>query len=241
MNSQPLYPNQPLAEVATEIRFRGELAVEAERHRFQQLVRGDYPNLFVPQAQPGMSPPLQHFRFERDDREAGVQLAINSFSFYMREYPGADSFIEEALTRYEALAKLLPPLNIVRVGWRYINAIPFARESGFVPLNRYFRKDMYFGEAMYQRCEQVGIVLTGQLETCRFSLAIQSARSKHAPEEEVLLLDTDAYLKEEDLQESDSPADVGSHVHSAHTAARGLFEHLITDDYREFLKGEPDA
>ncbi len=118
----PLYPNQPLLEVATEVRFLDDLMVEVYRPQFQSKIRNEYPRC---QIRKSTSSTLPQYRFKKNDDCAGVQWAINSFSYQSRKYPGASHFINEAMRLFELTEKLLEQIRVTRIGWRYINAIPF--------------------------------------------------------------------------------------------------------------------
>ena len=235
METQPLYPNQALVEVATEVGFQGELAIEVHRHEFQHRIRDTYPRLLLPHVRPEVPPQLQHYRFERKDQKAGVQLAVNSFSFYVRDYPGADKFIDDATSLFGVLQELLPRLDITRVGWRYINAIPFAREDRTIPLSRYFNCGTYFGDAL-DHCQHLSLRVTKKVDAYQLNLGLGSARSAQVPEEEVLLLDIDAFRTEEQLR-GISGDQAPKEIRALHDVARGVFEEVITDHYRDFLKG----
>jgi uncharacterized protein (TIGR04255 family) len=86
-----LYPNSPLAEVASEIRFAPEPIVEAHRYKFYEAIRNDFPNVLVPEARERIAPSLQPYRFETKNHTTGVQISINSLSYYQRQYRAVSS------------------------------------------------------------------------------------------------------------------------------------------------------
>lgn len=233
--SGPLYPNQPLVEVAVEVRFAAELLAEAQRPAFQAQVRDEYPRLLLPGAQGGVAPPFQHYRFEKDDESAGVQIAVNSFSCYSRQYPGASGFISETTRLFGLFWELVPELRINRVGWRYINAIPFIRESVSIPLSNYFTQDSIFGTGIHDNYTQVSLKAVYGDDPDAVSVRLGSAVAAASPEEEALILDIDCSV---------TAIKDGSHVPKAvsdlHDRARGVFEEIISEQYRCFLRGDDD-
>lgn len=235
----PLYPNQPLVEVATEVRFRGNLAVEAIRPRYQELVRADYPTLFVPAAHQGVAPSLQPIRLEKEDGACGLQLAINSFSYFSRRYPGHSLFLKEVKKTLSSFFQLLDSVVVTRVGWRYINAIPFARESGCIPLARFFESGCIFSAPIGHNLKDLSSRVVLEREREQLNLKLESAVSKTRPGEEVLLLDIDAFETLDPAQGMGLTPTLSS-VKRLHTVAYDAFESLITESYRAFLKGDSD-
>lgn len=237
--SEPLYPNQPLVEVATEIRFKGDLRVEEIRPQFQARIKEDYPLLMVPGAHEGVAPSLQPIRFESNDRSSGFQLAINSFSHFTRSYPGHDSFLQEAKRGIEIFSALLPSVDVTRTGWRYINAIPFTREGKLLPLERFFRENPYFGNALQRGLLDVNYRAIMPINNKTVSVRLDSAKSSTDLGAETLLLDIDVF-------ELNDPALSSQHfslveaVYGMHDAAIGVFERMISNAYRTYLKGESD-
>jgi uncharacterized protein (TIGR04255 family) len=232
--SGALYPNQPLAEVAVEVRYAGELAVEARRHEFQALIRDTYPKLLLPGAQGGVAPSLQHYRFEREDELSGVQVAVNSFSYYSRRYPGAPEFIDEATRLYGFFSSLVPSIDVRRVGWRYINAIPFIREGTTIPLSRYFTARSVFADGLHDRYIRVNLEAEYDAGPSHVSVRLASMTNVAIPQQEALILDIDA-------SDSGGASGVPNAFQKLHGVARNVFEEFISEEYRAFLRGEPDA
>ena len=232
------YPNQPLIQVVTEVRFKGALSVEIKRANFQAQVGSKYPHLFVPVAVAGVAPQLQHYRFERDDQAAGTQVAVNSISYYERQYSGSASFIKEATRLIDIGTRLFGVKDLTRVGWRYINAIPFARESSLIPLNRFFKSPPIL--LSIDTCAFKNIGFRAVTDHEGLSVAIRLENDPSSQPSEVLLLDIDAYR--EDLSRSTlKTRNVKQLVDELHCVARNFFEDLITEEYRTYLTGEAYA
>ena len=235
----PLYPNQPLVEVTTEVRFNGELAIEALRPNFQNHVRKHYPNLMVPGAQQGIAPSLQPIRFESDDKLSGIQLAINSFSYYTRQYPGHEIFIKNLNQLVEDFLSMIGSIQVNRIGWRYINAIPFTRENGLLPLNRYFCVNNYFGNMLDESFSDVNFSALKPLDGKQLNIKIETASTKIEPYSESILLDIDVFdLFEPPVNTKQFSLIEG--IKSVHDTAYGVFESMISKTYREYLRGSND-
>lgn len=230
------YKNQPLTEVAFEIRFHGEPVVESRRHEFFEKVRGDYPLLYVPPFREGIHPSLQHYRFVREDNTAGVTLALNSLGYFQKEYEGAKKYMEEVNRVVRIANKLFSIRKFSRIGWRYINTIAFTREDGLIPLSYYFKNPPSFFTIESHGFDRVDFEATTKYEGEYVSVKLQ-ADHLGAEGNELLTFDIDVY-QDESTMEGFTLNRVPGVLERLHNIARNFFEESITDDYREYLKGD---
>ena len=236
---EEIYPNSPLVEVVFEIRFPGEPMVECRRHEFYDHVRSDYPRVLVPQIKAEGFPALEPYRFEKANGSAGIMLAIDKFAYYARKYPGYEEFKEELLKLASKFDKLFHLSNLKRTGWRYINIIPYTRENGSIPLKRFFNFDLYLPRRELitqidapEQYENLSITLISRIDNYSITTKLESIISSDGSRE-ALLLDFDC-AKSKDLLFSKTE----TYIEESHRIARNLFESLITDSYRKYLRGE---
>ncbi|MBE9570181.1 MAG: TIGR04255 family protein [Proteobacteria bacterium] len=227
-----VYPNSPLVEVVCEIRFPGELVVECRRDEFYEKTRNKYPTILVPRAGDGAANSLTPYRFENDARTAGIMLALDRFSFYEKDYSGHKQFIKEFSRLAKLLVETFPLRGLNRVGWRYINIIPFNREDGIVPLQRFVSIGVSLPEGVSKQFENLSIVFMSKVPDGTITTRIESM-IKPDDQQEALLLDFDFTITEKLVLSR-----ISSYVRKAHEQTRALFENLITDDYRQYLRGE---
>lgn len=231
------YPNAPLAEVACEVRFPGEVAVESSRERFWDKVRGDYPAVLVPNAQSGQPPALQHYRYQNPDKRWTVAVALNSFVLSDAKYTTHKPFLKEFERLHSLFSAAYPKLRTAnRVGWRYVNAIPYVRESstGLLPLRQYFKADFCMPASLPKTLRNVQstveVVTPDGISTIRI-LCAQDARDTS---KEAFLLDLDFVVEDSTIKFKDVPRIMAD----MHRHNRKVFEDLITDEYRKYLRGE---
>lgn len=232
INSE-IYPNSPLVEVIFEIRFLGEPVVECRRDIFFELVRQDYPKVLVPPTKEGSFVALEPYRFEREDSSSGIMLAMNKFSYYSRKYLGFNEFKKEVMKLINKFKKAYPKINkLQRTGFRYVNIIPFAREKGIIPLDNFLKIELQMPTSIPRKYNNISIGFVA--ETNGGSITTRVETMVAADETgEAILLDID-FAKGKNL----SIADVRKYINESHKYARQLFEDLITDNYRMFLRGE---
>lgn len=230
--NKDLYPNSPLIEVVFEIRFPGEPKVECHRDIFYEKIRGDFPNVLVPPIKAGQFPALEPYRFESGDQKSGVMVAINKFAYFVRQYPGYHEFKKEILKWIAEFDKIYNISGLNRSGLRYINIIPFSRESGFIPLNRFLKIEFGLPEVYPDNFENLNLVFISKTEGGAITTKIESIVAADRSHE-AILLDFD-YAKEKDLKIND----VDQYLEESHAHTKRVFEELITEEYRKYLKGD---
>ena len=227
-----IYPNSSLVEVVCEIRFSAELAIECKRNEFFDKIRDTYPNILLPQSIGIQTNPVTAYRFENESQNAGITLALNRFSFYEKDYLGHKKFIKEFTRLANTLIETYPLRDLQRLGWRYINIIPFSREDGIVPLNRFVAAGIKVPEGISDQFENLGIVFVSKVEGGAITTRIESILRSN-DQQEALLLDFDFAMTEK-LQ----PSKIETYAKRAHKQTRALFESLITDEYKQYLREE---
>lgn len=227
-----VYPNSPLIEVVCEVRFPADMAIECRKDLFHAKIKNKYSEILVPQVQAGKAMPLEAYRFEKKDRSAGVMLAINKFSFYEKKYEEHKKFIKEFMRLAYLFGETYSISKIDRLGWRYINLIPFTREDGLVPLQRFLTVSLNVPNGVSERFENLSMVFISKVPDGSITTKIESA-VRGDRQQEALVLDFD-FAMTENLHFSK----LGDYVIIAHEHTRAIFESLITDQYRQYLKGE---
>ncbi len=228
-----IYPNSPLVEVIFEIRFPGEPVVECRRDIFYELVRKDYSKVLVPPTKEGSFVALEPYRFEKDDGSSGIMLSMNKFSYYSRKYPGFNEFRKEVMKLITKFRKAYPKISkLSRTGFRYVNIIPFTREEGLVPVENFLEIGLKMPSVIPEKYNKISIGFVSDSDGGSVTTRIETMTAADQSGE-AMLLDID-YAKEEKL----SISSVGKYIDDSHRCARQLFEDLITDNYRMFLKGE---
>jgi uncharacterized protein (TIGR04255 family) len=231
-NPNEIYPHSPLREVVAEIRFGGEIAIETKRDLFFEKVRDKYPDVYVPQNVPGKSAALQAYQFEDPDKERGTALAINRFAFYERSYSGHEAFIGEFLRLANLVSEFYGVDKLNRVGWRYINIIPFVRQRQIIRVGDVLNLALSVGEEPVRKFHDLNLEWVSPADEGVLITRLQSA-TESPSKQEILKLDFDSFATEElsmgNLRETTT---------LVHNHARLMFERMITNEYRQYLRGE---
>jgi uncharacterized protein (TIGR04255 family) len=231
--NEMLYPNQPLVEVVFELQFPGELVIECQRHTFWNRIREGYPLVFVPSAKPDRPLALEPYRFQRDgdNQSPGIALAMHRFAMYVRRYEGYPVFRAEFLRLLDEFQSVFALERLTRAGWRYVNVIPFVRDAGVIPLQRFLKLDVHM-PGPGRQFTSLDLSFESRETSGSVTTRLKSVRAESG--QEALLLDFDFGRLGDDLRFSE----VGQYMEEAHGYTRGLFESLITDDYRAYLEGD---
>lgn len=231
-NYNATYKNAPLVEAVFEVRFPGEPVVENRRDIFFEKIRENYPNIHVPSIQPGSHPALEAYQYHNNDSSIIVMTALNRFSVSTKKYSSFNSFRNVIISLSKEFNNCYKLNKINRIGLRYINIIPFVKENDIVPLNKFFNISFNLPSLISKEYSNLNLVLTSKLEAGLITIKIASMLSDNR-KDEALLLDFD-FAKEKELHFSD----IEKHLEEGHMVTKEIFEELITDEYREYIKGD---
>ena len=226
-NPEETYPNSPLIEVICEIRFPPDLAIDSKKHEFQQQIRDEYPNIGT-RGRGDSEAAL--FRFENAHRTAGILMGLDRMARYEKKYTGHKNFISEFFKVFDKFRSIYKIKNVTRLGWRYINIIPYVRNDGLIPLDDLLQVKVLLGES-YALPLNFDITIESAVPNGSLTTKLATL-TEQGTGREVMVLDFD-FAMIANLQVSK----LRSHVRHAHGVTRATFETLITDQYREFLRG----
>ncbi|MBF0568832.1 MAG: TIGR04255 family protein [Nitrospirae bacterium] len=216
-----------------EIRFPEEPVIECRRDVFYESVRSEYSQVLVPQTKTGGVVALEPYIFERRDKSSGLMLAMNRFSFYCRKYQGFAEFKKMFLKILRGFRLAYPKIDkLTRTGFRYVNIIPFTREDGVLPFNKFLKMNIQTPPSIPSQYENISLGLISKTDGGSITVRFETMLSVNQGGE-AILLDLD-FVKEKDL----SIQSVGKYLEESHVFLLQLFEDLITDDYRAFLRGD---
>lgn len=227
----PEYPNSPLEGVVFEIRFPGEPAIECHRDEFFAAARAEFPVIRVPKVQPGEAVALSPYHFERADGSASLLTALNLFAYQTKEYPGFHRFRAEAIRWVRVFAEHFRIGRVNRTGLRYTNVIPYAPSEPF-PVSNFLDAEIRLGvvrSSSFGRFSLAAVIPSGKNGV----LTVQINEVESKTQESAILLDFD-FAMAGDLHISN----LETYLDGSHDETKRLFEGLITEKYRSFLKGE---
>jgi len=129
MAKGPRYPNQQLRSVSLETYFPGRLGAYAVLGRVQDAVQSTLPNLFVPNFQLGEAAALRPFQMRDAEQKRSLAVAVNQATYVTFDYPGYETFIQEAISMISAALDHVKPTTLNKVVYRYENEVGMARDE----------------------------------------------------------------------------------------------------------------
>lgn len=227
-----IYKNAPLASASFEARFAGDLSIETKRDLFQKAIQYTYPKLYVPNADPEKAPSLQHYQFRKEDGSAVVGLAVNSFMYTSRHYPGFPNFKKELEEAWKIFSDLYDIPSFNRVGLRYINRLPLIRdERHSIPLSKLVTAKLSLASGVSSDV-LYDLGLTVVCETPRGRFRIMMGNEEGEKGLEILLLDLD-FFRLGPIAKEDRIA----FIDEAHEQIEAAFLELISKEFRDIMEG----
>lgn len=234
MGDGPKYPNQQLRSVSLETYFPGELRALSALGNIQDAVRETFPNLFVPHVQPGEAPALRPFQLRNADQSKSLAVAVNQATYVSFAYPGHTAFATEAVPILAIALNALKPSQLNRVVYRYENELGLSRDAeGSLGIERIFPAIIprVFAEGpLAGPCMAVNSALEhvwqehGRSGACGFH-----ARAEGTGITTVLKITVFGTV------ENCAIADLDKAAAAAHRVGVGLFEALISTEFRDFI------
>lgn len=231
----PKYPNQQLKAVSLEAFFPGELSTLSSFGAVQQAFAASFPKLFVPNVRAGEAYALRPYVLRNDAQDRAVNLAVNQISYLATVYPGYASFSADAIPAIQTALEIIKPRTLNRVVFRYENEVGIQRQSDkSLPIDRIFPGVLH--PQLNGACRSIDV----QYECAFKNGSASGSRGYHARVEErsgneVLLVTV--YCGVENTK---SIGDFAAAAQVGHDVAYGLFETLISEEFRKFISGNEE-
>lgn len=227
-------PNAPLIEAIMEIRFQAEPAVLSRMDEYFELIRKDYPQVFVPNPNPLVAQALLPWQFKNPSAQRFVSVTVNSFSFHALDYKDYRDFRTSALPLAESFCKLFHIQELRRIGTRYVNCIIVLRaEDGTIPVRQFLNFGFDLPEIVPKNeLEDIHVQFASRMGNGRLLTIIHHEReSEDQPDK--LIFDLD-YSVDKDVY-SDS---LGKHMDTAHGCIEDVFRQFVSESYMRIMRGE---
>lgn len=229
----PTYKNQQLRAVSLETYFRGRLGFREAATRVQNAVDARLPNLYVPNSKPGQPIDLQPYQLRDDDSTESLALAANQVAYISHDYAGHGVFKTRAIGLIEPALKELGVQTLLRVIYRYENEIAITRDDReVIPLDKILKVP---GRPWWQGDALTEISASWSQATMYGRLGIRIAVEPGQPVEKLLVSIASVVIP------AGPVTALETYVAQSHATASEWFEGAITDEFRAYIKGEPDA
>jgi uncharacterized protein (TIGR04255 family) len=228
-----IFKNAPLVQAIFEVRFSGEPAIESRRHEFYDLVRSEFPKVYVPTVQAGEAPSLKPYTYKNEKESDELNVGLNRFSFITLDYPGYQSFRGRFLKYFVPFRQIYGLSKLNRTGLRYVNHIPVLREKGMIPLSNFLNFGYKLPPSIPEEIESLGTFLTVTIGDGHLRIVISHEELQDPTRSEVIALDFDYFL------DQDLVADrVEQYLDKSHEHTKKIFVDLVSEKYLQVMRGE---
>jgi len=155
--SLEVYPKAPLVEVVFEMRFPGEPVVECHRDDLFDFVRGRMPIVQVPELSSPDHFKFRTYKYSSVDGGSSILAGLNQMGYSCKKYEGFERFKSELTPIFLFFIKRFKIRDLRRFGFRYVNAIPFVRENGNLPLKKYFQSTFKISPSLPDELQHCGL------------------------------------------------------------------------------------
>lgn len=227
-----VYANAPLAEVVFEVRFSGEPAVECRRDDYYRRIKGEFPQIAIPNAELSSAPSPMPYRFVSVGGDETLMAGLDRFAYSTRRYGGYAIFGPRALSMTTCFCNQFRIRKLERTGLRFINVIPFLREGGAIPWKRYFTAGVTMPETTTDDFMNVSLGVESRTQAGLITTRIAVGKSVDE-RHEVFILDFD-FAKTGVLHVNR----LKTYLLESHDHTKKVFEGIVTDEYKAVMRGE---
>lgn len=247
------YPNAPFREAICEFRYKQDgkwdgaapgLVYSAMSHEFPRRLADDSPpptsdqqvgSIELVQVGPQQLQlqiaPQRPFRFWRENDDSGY-IAVAPYRLsvhHSRPYPSWVRFREIIGKGAQAYQEILEPIEVQRIGLRYINHIDLG--PGSVSIEDFFDFYPFVGSDIPQRLSRFHCMVQMDFEDARDSLTLQIMTAMQSDgQSSGVILDLDYFLAQPSKLEL---ADSGNWLETAHDHLKRVFEGCLKDSLRD--------
>lgn len=227
-----VFPNNPLKEVAFEVRYPFNLRIQRDVCDVQAMVRAEYPNFQVDEIQPVDGSPARLHTFQNTNGTRMVRVGEDRFIVAFTEYKDFDIFQTEALGRTKEFCNLFGITQFSRVGLRYINNVDVGKEGSVYQVTRVVNPYFDVKRATESGPMRFQLEVTMKKPSCFLTLRTAFAGKPVDQPNAVYLLDLDAFVLSETAFE-----DLEKVLNELHFQSQVEFLTHVTEAYKEVMRG----
>lgn len=228
-----VFPNNPIREVAFEIRFPMNLRIMRDVCDLQVELARRYPNLGVEEIESPTAPTKTGYVFTDPEGGRIIKVWNDRLSIIFTQYKKFEVFKKEIEERSYRFCEMFGIKNLVRIGLRYINNIIISSEDRDFSLLQYVRPYLDFSCVESIQVPQFKIELLMHKEDCLLNARTGILVQTPSPQEAVYILDLDAFVgKQTTLPE------LAERLEKLHYYIQVEFLSHITDEYKQKMRNK---
>ena len=188
-----IFPNNPLREVAFEIRFPMNLRVLRDVYEVQQFLRNEYSVVNREETITPTDPTTISYHFTDPNHKKTIKLNEDRLAIIHGGYESFEVFKTDILSKSNWFCDFFRLEQFLRVGLRYINQIPIVLEDGPGLLSKVVNPYIDLNRIGNNKVIQFGTHVLIQKERC--AVQIRNALLPQSPQHSFYILDLDAFTE----------------------------------------------
>ena len=229
-----VFPNNPITEVAFEIRFPTNLRIIPRIYEVQEWLGLDYSKINREEITGPGTPTVITYQFSNPKLEKSVKIWEERFAVIYSKYDSFESFKAECLERSVAFFYMFRIERLMRVGLRYVNNISIPSEDGIYQIARCVRPYTDLSRLKNVSLNQFGLQISTRKD--ERNLLIRNLFAPQDPSQAVYILDTDAFF-----ENAVKVNELGSILDDLHHDTQVEFLSHVTEDYKQKMRRENES
>jgi uncharacterized protein (TIGR04255 family) len=223
-----VFPNNPLREVAFEIRFPRNLRILPQIYQFQEYLGGEF-NIYGREETIAInSPIIYNYVFQTQANAKIIKVWEDKFVFVVTKYESFEKFVKVLVEYSQNFCSIYKVTQLGRIGLRYVNNLILPEGFGVQKITEYVRPYVNLASFSYAELAQYSteslLVKTGCSLIARSGFA--SSKSNN-----IYVLDIDAFI-----EGPRGPKDLRSIVDNLHQEVQLEFLGHVTDSYKQIMR-----
>lgn len=227
-----VFPNNPLKQVAFEVRFQRSLKVLCDIGNFQEQLGSEF--IFTGREETlfPKEPPALSYGFAHCGGNLIVKAGEDRFAVLVTQYEHFEWFVDEVMKRTGQFCDLFRIQTFKRIGLRYVNKIEVTYDGQDFLLEKYVHPYVDLSRLEPALLNRFSVELLTEKPDCKFNTrsAFASNPNPMAPEGNYIL-DLDAFIEKET-----GLAELSNVLALLHNQAQIEFLTHVTEEYKTFMR-----
>lgn len=228
-----VFPNNPLKQVAFEIRFQRNLKVVRDIGEVLDRLGDEFAFSGREEIHFPKEPVAQSFVFSHKNRILTVKVAEDRFAALVTRYESFEDFVGEVTKWTNRFCELFSIKNLKRIGLRYVNNMMFPSTNKDFTLERYVRPYVNLPRLGSGNVRQFSVELLTETSGCKLNIrnAFVGPLNSIGIEDATYILDLDAFTEKPTVL-----IDLGDTLPGLHHQAQLEFLTHITEEYKAIMR-----
>ena len=225
-----VFPNNPIKQVAFEVRFHRNLKVLRDIGEMQDQLGPQFSYSGREEILFPREPTALSYGFVHSNGTLIVKAGEDRFAVLATKYDNFELFLAEVMQWTSRFCSLFHITNFNRVGLRYINNITIQHDANSISLQRYVNPYVDLARIEPANLKQFSVELLTEKPDCKFNTR-SAFNSNPLSAEGIYILDLDAFIETATVLD-----DLARVLELLHCQSQIEFLTHITEEYKKIMR-----